>query len=86
MQKDARKIGKKPAALAAASNIWGAISQEERDLVSEALSTLLAERSRAFRIARDLAVARRREPPTVEDFALSHILRLQRAVADSNGG
>ena len=70
----------------AAFDIWSAISQEERELLSEALSTLLAERSRAFRIARDPAVARRREPPSVEDFALSHILRLQRAVADGNGG
>jgi hypothetical protein len=86
MQKGATKIGKKPAALPAASDIWGSITQEERDLLSEALSTLLAERSRAFRIAREMAVARRREPPTVEDFALSHILRLQRAVADGTGG
>jgi hypothetical protein len=73
-----------PGAVSTPSTFWGTIDAEERKLLGEALSTLLAERSRAFRIAHDMALARDREPPTVDDFKLSHILRLQRAMTEVN--
>jgi hypothetical protein len=47
----------------------------------EALTALLEERSRAFQIARDVAIAQRRTPPTVDEFELSGILGFQRAIA-----
>lgn len=85
MRKHVADVEQEAVALRAVPSIWEAITQQDRELVAEALSALLAERSRAFRIAHDSAVAHRRPLPTVDDFELSCILRLQRAVADSNG-
>ncbi|EEA03436.1 hypothetical protein BH160DRAFT_1291 [Burkholderia sp. H160] len=63
------------------TSVWSGFGPEDRALLEEALSALLAERSRAFRIAHDVAIAQRRTPPSVEEFELSDILRLQRAIA-----
>jgi hypothetical protein len=60
---------------------WSSLGLEDRALVEVALSVLLAERSRAFRIAHDVAIAQRRTPPTVDEFELIDILRLRRSIA-----
>ncbi|MGF6654947.1 hypothetical protein OKW34_005537 [Paraburkholderia youngii] len=62
-------------------SVFCGFGPEDRALLEEALSALLAERSRAFRIAHDVAIAQRRTPPSVDEFELSGILRLQRAIA-----
>jgi len=54
------------------------VSNDDRELLVEALTALLRERSSAFRIAAHVASARGRGQPDVKDFGLADILRLHR--------
>ncbi|MBV8628820.1 MAG: hypothetical protein JO371_13290 [Paraburkholderia sp.] len=54
------------------------VSNDDRELLVEALAALLRERYSAFRIATQVAGARGRDQPDVKDFGLADILRLHR--------
>ncbi len=55
-----------------------ALSVTDRALLTEALSSLLRERSNAFKIAAGVAISKGRKIPDVAEFGLSDILRLSR--------
>ncbi|CAD6557804.1 hypothetical protein ACFQ3P_30945 [Paraburkholderia sabiae] len=84
MQKEFLGAERQAALTHAFSGGWGAICDADRELLVAALGALLEERSRAFRIAHEVAIAQSRQPPTIEDFDLSGILRLQRRITEAN--
>ena len=59
----------------------GFISDADFQVLEDALAALLRERTCAMRIAAKVANATGRQVPQVEDFGLTDILRLSRAVS-----
>ncbi|WP_179402862.1 hypothetical protein [Burkholderia guangdongensis] len=57
-----------------------ALSAADREIIEQALSALLRERSVAYEIAVNVAIARGLVQPNVFDFGLPDILRLRRAI------
>jgi hypothetical protein len=58
----------------------GALSADDRELISQGLSALLRERSIAYQIAVQVAASRGHSRPKVSDFGLPDILRLSRMI------